>query len=154
MIHKRSTALERSVEGWRQPHSLFRCVSRHIDVWFALPLTYQCIIKAGHHLSTSETPFDSNGVSLAGRWCNRMAFRWRADGGMALYPGWDTVSITSVFHFCICLAFKKTNVSSLQSEYGQALPYFKTISWSLLRANSNEFFAQTACANIYAHSKS
>ena len=44
MIHRRSTALERSVKifTWGhkpvsrcQPHPSFRCWSRHIDVWFA-----------------------------------------------------------------------------------------------------------------------
>ena len=43
-IHKRSTALERSVKYFtgglkmvsrRQPHPQFRCGSRHIDIWFA-----------------------------------------------------------------------------------------------------------------------
>ena len=43
-IHKRSTALERSVKYFtgglklvlkRQPHTEFRCGSRHIDFWFA-----------------------------------------------------------------------------------------------------------------------
>ena len=43
-IHKRSTASELSVKyltgglilvSWRQPHPLFRCGSKHTDIWFA-----------------------------------------------------------------------------------------------------------------------
>ena len=54
MVHKRSTALERSVKyftglkpvSWRQHHPSFSCGPRHIDVCFAL----KTLNLSMHHL--------------------------------------------------------------------------------------------------------
>ena len=106
------------------------------------PLTYQCIIKADHHQPASETPFDSNGISLTGRW-------WH---GTVCWLGYSFHNLrSSILHL---YRTQRLMCHPPIQNTGKHCQTLKSLSRSLLRANSNVFFAQTACANIHAHSDS